>query len=82
MVTWGHRVAEQPLFLTLLGTVLEEKSPEGFPSAVKCAGLEMTCVSSVPSLLLDLVTWSATRKGSAVTCLEKERTGNRRPSHG
>lgn len=31
--------------------------------------------------LLDLVTWSATRKDSAVTCLEKERTRNRRPSH-
>ena len=81
MVTWGRRVAEQPLFLTLLGIVPEEKSPKGFPSAVKCAGLEMTCVSSAHSLLLGLVTWSATRKASVVPCPEKERTGNRRPSH-
>lgn len=50
MITWERRVAEQPLFLTLLGTVPEAKSPEGFPSAVKCAGLEMTCVGSVHSL--------------------------------
>lgn len=49
MVTWGLRLPEQPLFLTLLGMVPEEKSSEGFPSAVKCAGLEITRVTSACS---------------------------------
>lgn len=66
MGTWRPRLPEQPGSLSnLAGSGARGKELWGFPSAVKCAGLEMTFVTSFHNFC---------SQPESAHCLEKART--------